>query len=394
MLITLFKRVSLATLLATICAHFPLQATNMSLEQFEKTIKNKLPISIDKAYEKLNLDENDPDENAQAKVLAFRKTALDEIVNWIQKTALQKHFGYPGIADSDIITRLRDMLEKYVPEDDQDTIIEDILLIRTLFYPTEDEKKDIESNNNDIQNRLIKKLVEWKEWYKSYSKNNTINLYNTDDFNKKTITQTLSALGPNENLGDLTLEVSEFFESDAKQSINNLEDFKEAIKNKWPICINQVYDKLSDNLKNNDFKKAALIELINWIQKEAQQKNLGDCTIEELKKCLKNYALTEEQAKAIDKINVASLQPTIKSIQEEISKPKKPNSSYLKPAIITFAVISLSILGFLMFKKFCPHAYTKINSKLSSLLKFPQWRPRTQKTNSFPHRLNPSLMPF
>ena len=88
------------------------------------------------------------------------------------------------------------------------------------------------------------------------------------------------------------------------------------------------------------------------------------------------------------------VQPTIKSIQEEISKPKKPNSSYLKPAIITFAVISLSILGFLMFKKFCPHAYTKINSKLSSLLKFPQWRPRTQKTNSFPHRLNPSLMPF
>ena len=385
---------SLATLLATICTISPIQATNISCEQFKKTIKNKLPISIDNAYEKLNLDENDPDESMQAEVLAFRKTALDEIINWIQKNALQKHFGYPGVEESEILEKLRDILEKYTPKDAQDEIIENILLIRTLFYPSEGEKKAIESNHDDIQNRLIKKLVEWKEWYKSYSKNNTINLYSTDDFNKETVTQTLHDLGPHENLGDLTLEVSEFFESDAKQSIKVLEDFEEAIKNKRPIYINQVYNKLSDDLKNICFKKAALIELINWIQREAQQKNLGDCTIEELKKCLKNYALTEEQYQAIDKINIESLQPTIKSILEEIAEPEKPNNSYLKPAIITLAVVSAGILGFLAFKKYRPHSYAKISSKLRSLLNFPQWWSRTQKTNSPPRHSNPNLMPF
>jgi len=60
------------------------------------------------------------------------------------------------------------------------------------------------------------------------------------------------------------------------------------------------------------------------------------------------------------------------------------NNSYFKPVAISLTVAAVGVIGFLMFKKFCPQRYTKI----SSLFKLPRLWSRTPKVNPLQYNFN------
>ncbi|HBY05875.1 MAG: hypothetical protein UV38_C0003G0256 [candidate division TM6 bacterium GW2011_GWE2_42_60] len=195
----LFKLAGLAALLASACAPLSLKAMEektsktMTLDEFKEAIKGESPLKIDYMYQnKLNKDSQN---NAN-----FKTAALDELIDWIQWAAIQKKFG------STDIKKLTVSLQKYITKKkkDRNKAVKKILLVRTLFYPTDTEKEAIKNNTKGIKNKLLKKLEEWKRWHKTITINNKNYTYNSSDFNKDDIEKTLKDIAPTATLGNLT----------------------------------------------------------------------------------------------------------------------------------------------------------------------------------------------
>src|SRR3989339_1467028 len=338
----LFKLAGLAALLASACAPLSLQAMEgktsktMTLDEFKEEIKDKKPSKIDEIYkDKLSQDsQKNPD---------FKKAALDALINWIQWAAIRKNFGEIDIK------KLTGSLKKYVPIENQDETIKDILLVRTLFYPTKDEQSAIEKNTDNIKNKLLVAWENWKEWYKTYSENNTCVIYNRADFDKDTIIKTLSNLGIYNNELDDPEFKDDYTDSDSVETDSDedessdeektsktmtLDEFKKAIKkDASQTRIDKIYDeKLNEDLKNNtDFKKAALDELIKWIQWAAIKTDFGITTRKKFTESLKRYVPVENQDKTIEDILLVR---TLFYPTEEEKKDIKNNTANIKDKLL------------------------------------------------------------
>ncbi|HBY05876.1 TPA: hypothetical protein DEG75_02925 [Candidatus Dependentiae bacterium] len=67
------------------------------------------------------------------------------------------------------------------------------------------------------------------------------------------------------------------------------------------------------------------------------------------------------------------------------------NNAYFKPVAISLTVAAVGVIGFLMFKKFCPQYSAKISSKLSLLFKLPRLWSRTPKVSQLQHNFSHAI---
>jgi len=411
----------------------------VSVDDFKKKIKNKNPDEIWKF-----------DEKAAKKAEANQKTlyheaALAELIDWINRAALLENFGGYTIKE------LKKHLKQYVPNNNkQEEVIKDILLVRTLFYPT---------RNTVDKEKFKNKFTEWKKWLSNKS-TPCYDLEDTLEINIIKINNNLSILGfsDTDNLHSIKLlgEVTQY-------------DFMYFLTNycETPTTINNCYTLLDQALKDNcSYRQSALYQLIKWINWAAPRKDFGGYTYEELESYLKPYLSnsdpkdyllvrtlfypTEEEVKAIEN-NTNGLKDTVveelkewikwhkehpcfynkedigtkhlkevlnrlgnsktvaylKLLKSDICAPKtkhltvkktkeeiKPigipvQSTYFKPVVITLSVIAMGIVSLWAFKKFCPNQFLTLNTKIGSLLKkFPRLWSRTPKVNPLQHNFN------
>jgi len=393
----LFKLAGLAALLTSACAPLSLKAmdcdynyTKNNLETFTKAIVGKDPTTIDSEFQDLDQKSSLFTSNS-----SFKNAALAELKNYIMKIAPEESWGCYTIE------AFTQSLKKYT--DDLETI-KDILLVRTLFYPTGQDLVQMTSRKDCTKDSLLKKFSEWKEWYLKDNNNNY--RYIENDIDISNIVTTFNILGI------LQGEQDSFF--------NNLflDQFKRTIENGEPSNINCSYEHLNAVLKNNSaFKDAAYEQIVSWINWAITQNTLSDnISKEALESCLNQYGadvkIFNDRLGKIASIprlqqkNIVEPNANTENLPNQNPEPEKEindskinnqpknlnkfalnwltNNSYFKPTVITLSVITMGIVSLWAFKKFCP----QYSAKISSLFKLPRLWSRTPKVNPLQHNFN------
>ncbi|HBY05878.1 MAG: hypothetical protein UV38_C0004G0001 [candidate division TM6 bacterium GW2011_GWE2_42_60] len=406
------------------------------ISDFNAAISGKDPLQIKTNYD---IYIRKPTDKANQKN-SYNEAVLAELIDWINRAALLENFGGYTIKE------LKKHLKQYVPNNNkQEEIIKEILLVRTLFYPTK---------NTVDKEKLKNKFTEWKKWLSNKS-TPCYDLEDTLEIDIIKINNNLSILGfsGTDNLHSIKLlgEVTTY-------------DFCDFLTNygETPTKINNCYIMLNQALKNDySYQLPALNQLINWINWAAPRKDFGGYTHEELEIYLKQYLSneaskdcllvrrlfypTEEEVKAIENntnglkdtviknlkywmqwhkehpcfynkedidtkhlkeiLNrlgngktVANLKllkgnmyapktkiQTVKKTKKEVKPIGTPvQSTYFKPVVITLSVIAMGIVSFWAFKKFCP----QYSAKLSLLFKLPRLWSRTPKVSQLQHNFS------
>lgn len=307
-----FKNISLLFCMFSFVALSATETKVQSLEQFKESINKKDPGFILTEY--LNIESNGLLKEK------CKKIALDEIVNWINYSVLLENCNHSKKPNEEFLRNWLTNRLKVLNLPDKE--IKNILLVRTLFYPTQEEIKKIENNTNGLKDKLLKKLEDWKLWRRLhllsdfYKKNNTINL--------TTIGTSLKRLN-NASVDDLLL-----FDDKIKQNMPP-ENFKSIIKDFPPKLVDEYYKYFCSEQDNDGvYKNIALEEIRNWINFAAPLNQFFGAKKETLISFLREYGSKDNQDFIDD--NTLLVRTLFYPTKEEIQKIKDENSG-LKNAL-------------------------------------------------------------
>jgi len=138
----------------------------------------------------------------------YKKNLLEaaalQSMDWIFASALKKNFGFTDNKELENRESLKRTLLAYKDDalalnldiDTRNESINETLLVRTLFYPTEEEIVAIENNTNGLKDKLVEILQEWVEWHKKHidQPESHYRFYNKEDIEIKHLKEVLKRL--------------------------------------------------------------------------------------------------------------------------------------------------------------------------------------------------------
>lgn len=172
---------------------------NKELEdKFKQSISGKSPREIKEKFEALD---------SKFKTVTYFQLACNATIDWICASAIKKYFGYDEKTFSSDDDRKQDIIRiansyKIKNEFKSQLVqsIREFFLMRTLFYPTEEESKKIKDNTDELKNKFSKCLKDWINW-----KEESNCIYSNEEIDMDHIKNTLKALDEKINIDDLKL---------------------------------------------------------------------------------------------------------------------------------------------------------------------------------------------